>query len=190
MRHGRKGFKLGRTRAHRKATLAALSNALIKHKSIRTTLTKARATRLYVEPLITRSKEDSMHNRRVVFSRLSDKAAVTELFSEIAERVGERPGGYTRIVKLGQRSGDGAEMAVIELVDYNESVTETTTRRRRRRTRRSGRRRVRRGDAETASVGEQEAAAEEPPSAPPEPVAEHAPPEEVAEQSIDKQVSD
>ncbi len=186
MRHGKKGFKLGRTRAHRKATLVALSNALIKNKSIRTTLTKARATRTFVEPLITRSKEDTMHNRRVVFSRLSDKVAVTELFVEIAERVGDRPGGYTRIVKIGQRSGDGAEMAVIELVDYNETATQTISRRRRR-TRRAGRRRARRGAAEAALVREQEAATEETPL---ESVAEHVPSEEAAAESDDEQMAD
>ncbi len=142
MRHGRKGFKLGRTHSHRKATLAALSTALIKHKSIRTTLTKAKATRLFVEPLITRGREDTTHNRRMVFRHLQDKHAVTELFGDIAEKVGERPGGYTRVVKLGQRSGDGAEMAVIELVDYNTTGDETTAPTRRR-TRRAGRRRRR-----------------------------------------------
>ena len=138
MRHGRKGYKLGRTHAHRQATLAALSNALIEHKRIRTTLTKAKALRIYVEPLITRSKNDTTHNRRQVFRYLQDKESIKELFGEIAERVAERPGGYTRVVRLGQRSGDGAEMAVIELVDYNESEPETTGRRRR--TRRSRRR--------------------------------------------------
>ena len=145
MRHGKKGYKLGRTHAHREATLAALSNALIKHKSIRTTLTKAKALRGYVEPLITRSKANTTHNRRLVFSHLQDKAAVTELFGDIAERIGDRRGGYTRVVKLGQRSGDGAEMAVIELVDYNETGPETGGTRRRR-TRRGGRGR-RRGEA-------------------------------------------
>ncbi len=141
MRHGKKGYKLGRTRAHRKATLAALSNALIKHKRIRTTITKAKAMRSFVEPLITRSRSDTMHNRREVFSQLRDKTAVTELFVEVAEAVGSRNGGYTRIVKLGQRSGDGAEVAMIELVDYNESSVETpkTRRRRTRRGRRSHR---------------------------------------------------
>lgn len=139
MRHARKGHKLGRTSSHRAATLAALSGALILHKRIRTTLAKARATRVFVEPLITRSKEDTTHNRRSVFRRLRDKHATAELFSEVAERVGDRPGGYTRVVKLGQRSGDGAEMAVLELVDFNDSEVETR-RSRRRRTRRSGRR--------------------------------------------------
>lgn len=139
MRHGKKRHKLGRTRAHRKATLAALASALIKHKRIRTTVAKAKAMRSFVEPLITRSLTDSTHNRRHVFSRLRDKIAVTELFGEVADAVGSRKGGYTRIVRLGQRSGDGAEMAMIELVDYNESVVETP-RPRRRRTRRGRRR--------------------------------------------------
>lgn len=151
MRHGRKGFKLGRTHSHRKATLAALSTALIKHKSIRTTLTKAKATRQFVEPLITRGREDTMHNRRMVFRYLQDKHAVTELFDDIAEKVGERSGGYTRVVKLGQRSGDGAEMAVIELVDYNTTGDVATTATRRR-TRRAGRRRKRRRDQEVTDV--------------------------------------
>jgi len=120
----------------------ALSNALIEHKRIRTTVTKAKAMRSFVEPLITRSLTDTMHNRRRVFSNLQDKESVKTLFGEIAEAVGDRRGGYTRIVKLGQRSGDGAEMALIELVDYNESGVDTPSGTRRRRTRR-GRRRPR-----------------------------------------------
>ena len=142
MRHGRKGYKLGRTHAHRKAVLQALSNALIRHKRIQTTITKAKALRRFVEPLITRALTDTMHNRRQVFSRLQDKESVNTLFGEIAESVGDRQGGYTRIVKLGQRSGDAAEVALIELVDYNESGVEapTTTRRRTRRSRRRRRR--------------------------------------------------
>lgn len=140
MRHAKKGYKLGRTASHRKATLSALSGALIRHKQIATTLTKAKALRLYIEPLITRAREDTTHNRREVFRHLMDKQAVTELFGEIAEKVGDRPGGYTRVLRLGQRSGDAAEMAIIELVDYNESEP-TTPRPRRRRTRRGRRRR-------------------------------------------------
>ena len=120
MRHQQKGFKLGRTAAHRKATLSAMSTALIKHKRITTTHAKAKALRVYVEPLISRAKDDTTHNRRQVFRRLQDKYAVTELFGDIATRVGERPGGYTRIVKIGQRGGDSASMAIIELVDYND----------------------------------------------------------------------
>ncbi|MDE2835626.1 MAG: 50S ribosomal protein L17 [Bacteroidota bacterium] len=132
MRHGKRGFKLGRTSAHRKATLAALSAALIEHKQIRTTLTKAKAARQFIEPLITRALDDTTHNRRMVFRYLRDKYAVTELFDEVADRVGSRRGGYTRIVRMGPRKGDGAEMAIIELVDYNESEPEDITKRHRR----------------------------------------------------------
>jgi len=120
MRHQQKGFKLGRTSSHRAATLAALSNALIKHKRITTTHTKAKALRMFVEPIINRAKDDSTHSRRQVFRYLQDKESVTELFGDIASRLGDRPGGYTRIVKLGQRAGDAAPMAIIELVDYND----------------------------------------------------------------------
>jgi len=120
MRHRKKGKKLGRTSPHRKRTLQALSNALIENKRITTTVAKAKALRPFVEPLITRAKEDSEHNRRQVFRHLQNKETVSELFGEVAERVGDRPGGYTRIVQLGQRSGDGAELALIELVDYND----------------------------------------------------------------------
>ncbi|MBT8398989.1 MAG: 50S ribosomal protein L17 [Rhodothermia bacterium] len=120
MRHQRKRHRLGRTAPHRKATLAALSSALIQHKRITTTAPKAKALREFVEPIITRAKEDTTHNRRQVFRYLQDNDAVSELFGEVAEKVGDRPGGYTRIIKLGQRHGDAAPMAVIELVDYND----------------------------------------------------------------------
>lgn len=120
MRHRKKGKKLGRTSPHRERTLQALSNALIENKSITTTTAKAKALRPFVEPLITRAKDDTEHNRREVFRHLQNKEMVNELFGEVAERVGDRPGGYTRIIKLGQRSGDGAELALIELVDYND----------------------------------------------------------------------
>lgn len=120
MRHSKKRHKLGRTATHRKATLAALSNALIAHKRITTTVAKAKALRTYIEPLITRAKEDSQHNRRQVFRRLQDNSAVSTLFTDVSEQVGDRPGGYTRVVKLGRRSGDGAHLAMIELVDYND----------------------------------------------------------------------
>ena len=123
MRHGKKINHLGRKAAHRKAMLANMACSLIEHKRINTTLAKAKALRVFVEPLITKSKEDSTHNRRVVFSRLRNKYAVTELFRDVAVKVGERSGGYTRIIKLGNRLGDNAEMAMIELVDYNESYT-------------------------------------------------------------------
>ena len=120
MRHRKKGKKIGRTSAHRKRTLQALSNALIENKRITTTVAKAKALRPFVEPLITRAKEDTQHNRREVFRHLQSNDAIEELFGEVSERVGDRPGGYTRIIKLGQRSGDGAELAMIELVDYND----------------------------------------------------------------------
>lgn len=136
MRHQVKGFKLGRTAAHRKATLSSLAEALIAHKRIQTTHVKAKALRMYVEPLITKTKDDTTANRRLVFAHLQSKDAVKELFDVIAAKVSGRPGGYTRIVKLGQRPGDGTEMAVIELVDFN--VTEApSAKKKTRRTRRS-----------------------------------------------------
>ncbi|MBN1463555.1 MAG: 50S ribosomal protein L17 [Paludibacteraceae bacterium] len=119
MRH-RKGFNhLGRTSEHRKAMLANMAVSLITHKKITTTLAKAKALRMYVEPLITKSKDDSMNSRRVVMSYLQDKQAVSELFREVSNKVADRPGGYTRILKLGNRMGDNSEMCIIELVDYN-----------------------------------------------------------------------
>ena len=121
MRHGDKINNLGRTAAHRKSMLANMACSLIQHKRINTTLAKAKALKVFVEPLITKSKEDTTHNRRIVFSRLHNKYAVTELFKNISVKVANRPGGYTRIIKLGNRLGDNAEMALIELVDYNEA---------------------------------------------------------------------
>ena len=120
MRHGKKFNHLGRKKGHRKALLKNLSIALITHKRINTTLAKAKALRVHVEPIITKAKTNSQHSRRVVFSYLQNKEAVTELFGDIAEKVATRPGGYCRIIKTGTRKGDGAEMAMIELVDYNE----------------------------------------------------------------------
>src|SRR5580693_5235942 len=120
MRHGDKINNLGRTASHRRALLSNLAIQLITHKKIVTTLAKAKALRTYVEPLITKSKENTTHQRRIVFSHLQDKAAITELFGPIAEKIAGRPGGYTRIIKLGARVGDNAETALIELVDYNE----------------------------------------------------------------------
>jgi len=120
MRHGKKVNHLGRQTAHRKSMLANMACSLIEHKRINTTLAKAKALKQFVEPLVTKSKEDTTHNRRIVFSRLRQKDAVTELFREVAVKVGDRPGGYTRIIKLGNRLGDNADMAMIELVDYNE----------------------------------------------------------------------
>ncbi len=120
MRHGKKHNHLGRKTAHRKAMLANMACSLIEHKRINTTVAKAKALRVFVEPLITKSKADTTHNRRIVFSYLRDKYAVTELFKEISVKVGDRPGGYIRIIKLGNRQGDNAPMAMVELVDYNE----------------------------------------------------------------------
>lgn len=120
MRHGKKFNHLGRKAAHRHSMLANMACSLIEHKRINTTVAKAKALKQYIEPLITKSKTDDTHNRRVVFSYLRDKDAVTELFREVAQKVGDRPGGYTRIIKLGNRLGDNADMAMIELVDFNE----------------------------------------------------------------------
>lgn len=120
MRHGDKTNNLGRKKAHRDALLSNLACQLIQHKRIVTTVAKAKALRVYAEPLITKAKENTTHQRRIVFSYLQDKAAITELFSIVSDKVGGRPGGYTRVIKLGARAGDAAEMAMIELVDFNE----------------------------------------------------------------------
>jgi large subunit ribosomal protein L17 len=122
MRHSRVINHLGRTSSHRKSMLANMATSLILHKRITTTTAKAKALKTYVEPLITRSKEDSTHSRRMVFSFLKDKKAVSELFREISLKIGDRPGGYTRILKTGNRIGDNAEMCILELVDYNEAM--------------------------------------------------------------------
>ncbi len=122
MRHNKKFNHLGRKTAHRKAMLANMACSLIIHKRITTTVAKAKALRMYVEPLITKSKKDSTHSRRVVFSYLQDKEAVSELFREVSLKIADRPGGYTRILKTGNRLGDNAKMCIIELVDYNEAM--------------------------------------------------------------------
>ncbi len=127
MRHGKKVNHLGRTKSHRDALLSNMANSLIKVKRIQTTLAKAKALRMYIEPLITKGKDDSTHSRRVVFSYLQDKESINLLFGEIAEKVAERNGGYTRIIKLGQRQGDSADVALIELVDFNENMQSLTT---------------------------------------------------------------
>ena len=121
MRHGKKIAHLGRTASHRKAMMANMASSLIEHKRINTTVAKAKALKKFVEPLITKAKSDTTHNRRVVFSALRNKYAVSELFRDVAEKVADRPGGYTRIVKVGSRMGDNASMALIELVDFNET---------------------------------------------------------------------
>ena len=138
MRHSKKFNHLSRKKGHRRALLANLSNALIEHKRINTTLAKAKALRVYIEPLVTKAKKNTVHAQRTVFSQLQNKEAIKELFGAVAEKVGDRPGGYTRIIKTGFRKGDGAEMAMIEFVDFNEVYTNASegkksSRRRRRR---------------------------------------------------------
>lgn len=127
MRHGKTVNHLGRTSPHRKAMLANMATSLILHKRIETTVAKAKELKKYLEPLITRSKDDSTHSRRMVFSYLKDKEAVSELYREVAQKVANRPGGYTRILRLGNRMGDNADMCIIELVDYNENMLAATT---------------------------------------------------------------
>ncbi|HOA09346.1 MAG TPA: 50S ribosomal protein L17 [Tenuifilaceae bacterium] len=139
MRHNRKVNHLSRTSAHRKAMLSNMASSLILHKRINTTVAKAKALRIYVEPLITKSKNDTTHSRRVVFSYLQNKYAVTELFREVSQKVADRPGGYTRILKTGTRLGDNADMCIIELVDYNTNyVKESAGKTEAKRTRRGG----------------------------------------------------
>ncbi len=135
MRHRKKFNHLSRTSAHRNAMLTNMAISLLKHKRIHTTTAKAKALRMFIEPIITKAKDDTTHNRRVVFSTLQDKEIVAELFRDIVEKIGDRPGGYTRILKTGNRIGDNAEMCFIELVDYNENMLtapseKKTTRRR------------------------------------------------------------
>lgn len=155
MRHRKSFNHLGRTSAHRKAMLSNMASSLILHKRITTTVAKAKALRGYVEPLITKSKDDTTHSRRVVFSYLQNKEAVTELFREVSKKVGDRPGGYTRIIKLGNRLGDNADMAMMELVDYNENLLKETTTKKTTRRRRGGKKKT------TASVDTQTEKVEE-----------------------------
>ncbi|MCS6928970.1 MAG: 50S ribosomal protein L17 [Saprospiraceae bacterium] len=156
MRHGDKVNNLGRTAEHRRALLANLANALIQHKRIVTTLAKAKALRRFIEPLITRAKTNDTHNRRVVFSYLQNKHAIKELFGPIAAAVGDRPGGYVRVIRLGFRRGDGAQTALIELVDFNKTYAPNANKERKKvkKTRRGGRK-SRSAAAETAATAEQ-----------------------------------
>lgn len=143
MRHGDKINNLGRTASHRRALLANLAIALIEHKRITTTLAKAKALRRYAEPLMTKCKDNSTHSRRIVFSYLQNKEAIKELFGPVAEKIGDRPGGYLRIVRLGFRRGDGAETAMIEMVDFNETYNPNEGKvRQAKKTRRGGTRKV------------------------------------------------
>ena len=150
MRHGKRFNHLGRTAPHRKAMLSNMASSLIEHKRITTTIAKAKELRKYIEPLLTKAKNDTTHSRRTVFSYLQSKEAVSELFNEVAQKIMDRPGGYTRIIKLGSRLGDNAEMCLIELVDYNElllNTVETTEKEKTRRSRRGGKKKEEGTDA-------------------------------------------
>jgi len=160
MRHNKKFNHLGRTASHRKAMLANMAISLIMHKRITTTLAKAKELKKYVEPLITKAKEDSTNSRRVVFSYLQNKEAIKELFGAVAEKVGDRPGGYTRIIKLGFRQGDAAQVCFIELVDFDPEMAKTETKKKA--TRRSGRSKKAEAPAAEAPVAEAPAAEEAP----------------------------
>ena len=160
MRHGKKIAHLGRTASHRKAMMANMASSLIEHKRINTTVAKAKALKKFVEPLITKAKSDTTHNRRVVFSALRNKYAVSELFRDIAEKVADRPGGYTRIIKVGSRLGDNASMALIELVDFNDTyVNDKPTKKRSRR--RGGKNKAEIAKAAVEGVTEEVAASSE-----------------------------
>jgi len=170
MRHGKKIAKLGRTSAHRKAMLSNMATSLILHKRIKTTVPKAKALRKYIEPLITRSKTDDTHSRRMVFRKLKNKEGVKELFDNIAQVIADRPGGYTRILRTGYRQGDNAEMCIIELVDYNESYTQNEGKKKskRKRTRRTKKSSAEHVAIETESTEQAAAVEGEPTTATPE----------------------
>jgi len=162
MRHNKKFNHLSRKAAHRSAMLSNMACSLIQHKRISTTLAKAKALRIYVEPLLTRAKEDTTANRRLVFSELKQKEVVTELFQNVAEKIANRPGGYTRILRTGFRLGDAAEMCIIELVDYNENMLKETKKAAKKATRRAGKKAVKEAveeaAAEAAPAAEEKAA--------------------------------
>ena len=160
MRHNKAINHLGRKSGHRKALLANMATSLILNKRIQTTVAKAKALKMYVEPLITKCKEDTTHSRRVVFSYLKNKEAVTELFRTVAPKIADRPGGYTRVLKTGFRQGDGADMALIELVDFNEAALATAPKKAKKTTRRSSKK-----DVEAAPAVETPAAEVETPAA-------------------------
>lgn len=157
MRHKKAINHLGRKDGHRKAMLANMASSLILHKRITTTVAKAKALKMYVEPLITKSKEDTTHSRRTVFSYIKDKEAVKELFSTVAPKIADRPGGYTRVLHVGFRQGDGADMALIELVDFNEAALASARKEEKKATRRS---RAKKADAPAAEAPVEEAKAE------------------------------
>nr|WP_294861418.1 50S ribosomal protein L17 [uncultured Fluviicola sp.] len=167
MRHGKKFNHLGRQTAHRAAMLSNMACSLIEHKRISTTIAKAKALRVYVEPILTKSKDDTTHNRRTTFSYLKSKEAVTELFRTIAPKIADRPGGYTRIIRTGYRLGDNAEMCLIELVDFNEVYTSGEKKTTTRRSRRGGSTTAKKADAavEATEVVEEAVVVEETPKA-------------------------
>lgn len=171
MRHGNKVNHLGRKVGHRRALLKNLAQALIQHKRITTTVAKAKALRVYIEPLVTKSKTNTTHSRRVVFSYLQNKDAVKELFSTVAEKIGDRPGGYVRVVRTGYRQGDGAEMAMIEFVDFNEIYNAGGTKEE---SKSGSRKRRRRGGSGAGSSKETSAVASAPVAVAEEPVFEEA----------------
>ena len=183
MRHGNKVNNLSRKTAHRKAMLSNMACSLIKHKRINTTLAKAKALRVYVEPLLTKSKTDSTHSRRIVFSYLNDKESVAELFRDIAPKIANRPGGYTRIIKTGYRLGDNAEMCMMELVDYNELYTTEPTKKTTRRSRRG-----KSGNSAGSEVASKETSAEVVEEATSAEVVEEAPSAEVVEEAPSAEV--
>ncbi|MBO5816052.1 MAG: 50S ribosomal protein L17 [Bacteroidales bacterium] len=154
MRHNKAINHLGRKSGHRKALLANMATSLILHKRIQTTVAKAKALKMYVEPLITKSKEDTTHSRRVVFSYLKNKEAVTELFRTVAPKIADRPGGYTRVLKTGFRYGDGADMALIELVDFNEAALAAAPKAAKKTTRRSSKKAAEAAPAAEAPAAE------------------------------------
>ena len=176
MRHNKKFNHLGRTASHRSAMLANMAISLIMHKRITTTVAKAKALKKYVEPLITKAKDDSTNSRRVVFSYLQNKEAIKELFSAVSEKVGDRPGGYTRIIKLGTRQGDAAQVCFIELVDFDPEMAKDTKKKSTRRSRKSSA-----AKAEAAAPAEEKKA--EAPAEEAAPVAEEAPAAEAKEEA-------
>ena len=155
MRHNKSFNHLGRTAAHRAAMLSNMACSLILHKRITTTVAKAKALRQYIEPLMTKAKDDSTANRRLVFAKLKQKEAIKELFGDIANKIADRPGGYTRILKTGFRLGDGADMCFIELVDYNENMLKPKAQKKATRTRRSAKKKAEEAPAEEAPAAEQ-----------------------------------
>ena len=193
MRHGKKVNHLSRKKGHRKSLLSNMACSLIEHKSISTTLAKAKALRVYVEPLLTKSKTDSTHSRRTVFSYLQNKEAVSELFRDVAPKIATRNGGYTRIIRTGYRLGDNAEMCMIELVDFNEVYTKEETKKTTRRSRRGGKKNpstTNTGDTPVAEATEDTPVAEATEEAPAAEAAEEAPAAEATEEAPAAEVTE